>query len=133
MIDKLMGKAKMQQHSSTNVEQFYAMNEETTTIFKFLRDEIVITNFGIYTIDIQGVSGSKIEYKYFPRRNIKYVSIETAGTFDRDFDIKIGIDGNTSFFGNVPHSAPISIKVPKKQTDLGKELYRTIKYMIDNN
>jgi hypothetical protein len=132
MFGKLLGKATMSKESTTKVEQFYGINEETETVFNFIRDEIVITNLGIYIIDIQGMTGSKIEYKYFPKKSIKYISLETPGKLDHDFDIKIGMDGNTKFFENIPHSAPIVIKVLKKQTEMGFELYKVIKSMLDS-
>ena len=45
-------------------------------------------------VDVQGISGKKVEVKFFPKKNIKSVSFETAGNFDLDVDIKIGVEGN---------------------------------------
>ena len=42
-------------------------------------------------IDIQGLTGSKIEYKSLPYKNISRFSLETAGTFDLDAELKIWI------------------------------------------
>tara|TARA_B110000438_G_scaffold276960_1_gene299169 strand:+ start:1054 stop:1170 length:117 start_codon:yes stop_codon:yes gene_type:complete len=37
-------------------------------------------------MDVQGLTGSKKEYRSFPYSNISSFSIETAGTFDGDSD-----------------------------------------------
>ncbi|EGR8666793.1 PH domain-containing protein, partial [Listeria monocytogenes] len=99
-------------------------------IFKFIRDEVIITSKGIFNIDAQGITGKKVEYKFFPKKALKYVSIETAGTLDRDFDLKIGVDGNTVVTQNTSFSAPIALKVHKNDTEMGFALYKMIKGML---
>jgi hypothetical protein len=42
-------------------------------------------------IDIQGLTGSKIEYKLMSYKCISWFSKETAGTFDLDAELKIWI------------------------------------------
>jgi len=53
-----------------------------------LDNEIAVTTHGLFTVDVQGLLGSKKEYKYFPLKGVKYVSYESAGTFDADADIQ---------------------------------------------
>ncbi|EKZ4847411.1 PH domain-containing protein [Listeria monocytogenes] len=130
MFDKLMGKAAIVTESSYGIERFLDEDEQIIQIFKFIRDEVIITSKGIFNIDAQGITGKKVEYKFFPKKALKYVSIETAGTLDRDFDLKIGVDGNTVVTQNTSFSAPIELKVHKNDTEMGFALYKMIKGML---
>jgi hypothetical protein len=42
-------------------------------------------------VDIQGITGSKTEYKSISYKSISRFSIETAGTFDLEAELKIWI------------------------------------------
>ena len=44
-------------------------------------------------MDVQGLTGSKKEFRVFPYSKISSFSVETAGTFDGDSDFKIWISG----------------------------------------
>lgn len=44
-------------------------------------------------VDKQGLTGSKVEYHSIPYKSITHFSIETAGTFDLDAELKIWISG----------------------------------------
>jgi hypothetical protein len=44
-------------------------------------------------MDVQGLTGSKKEYRSFPYSNISSFSVETAGTFDGDSDFRIWVSG----------------------------------------
>ena len=46
-------------------------------------------------LDIQGLTGSKREYHSIPYRSIDQFSVETAGTFDDDCEMKLWIKGMT--------------------------------------
>ncbi|MDQ7916639.1 PH domain-containing protein [Mesonia sp. MT50] len=59
--------------------------------FKLFRDTFMFTNKRLVLIDVQGLSGSKAEYKSLPYKNISRFSLETAGTFDLDAELKIWI------------------------------------------
>jgi hypothetical protein len=65
--------------------------EQVELGFKLFRDVFMFTNKRLILIDIQGITGSKIEYKSLPYRNISRFSLETAGTFDLDAELKIWI------------------------------------------
>lgn len=64
--------------------------------FKLIRDTFIFTNKRLILIDIQGVTGKKTEYLSVPYSKITKFSIETAGHFDLDADLKIwvGADPN---------------------------------------
>lgn len=61
--------------------------------FRIFRDKWVFTNKRLIILDIQGVTGSKREYHSIPYRSIDQFSVETAGTFDGDCEMKLWIKG----------------------------------------
>jgi hypothetical protein len=44
--------------------------------------------------DKQGLTGSKVEYHSIPYKSISQFSVETAGLFDMDAELKIYISSN---------------------------------------
>lgn len=68
------------------------INDEVIELgFQLLRDTFMFTNKRLILIDIQGLAGSKVEYLSMPYKNISRFSLETAGTFDLDAELKIWI------------------------------------------
>ena len=65
--------------------------EQVELGFKLLRDTFMFTNKRLILIDVQGITGSKQEYRSMPYKNISRFSLETAGTFDLDAELKIWI------------------------------------------
>jgi hypothetical protein len=59
--------------------------------YKLFRDLIVFTNYRLFLVDKQGMTGKKREYTCVPYKSIDYFSKETAGHFDLDAEIKIWI------------------------------------------
>ena len=116
------------------IEPYMISDESVLQAFTFVRDSIVLTNKGLYFIDVQGLTGKKVEVKFFPGKNIKSISFETAGNFDLDVDIKISVDGNTKVLpNNVVYNEPISFKVPKSQSTDAQEIIKLIKEHFMNN
>lgn len=66
-------------------------NEEIELGFKLIRDTFIFTNKRLILVDVQGITGSKTEYKSITYKSISRFSIETAGTFDLDAELKIWI------------------------------------------
>ncbi len=73
--------------------------------FVVLRDTFVFTSKRLILVDIQGLTGSKIAYQSIPYSRITRFSIETAGTFDLDAELKLWV-------GSDPE--PIAKKFNKK-------------------
>ncbi|GAB3425921.1 PH domain-containing protein [Niabella aquatica] len=70
---------------------------ETVEIgFKLIRDVFIFTNKRMLLIDRQGLTGSKIEYKSVTYKSISRFSIETAGHFDLDAELKIWVSSETA-------------------------------------
>ena len=61
--------------------------------FKLIRDTFIFTNKRLILIDKQGLTGSKTEYRSISYRSISRFSVETAGTFELDAELKIWISG----------------------------------------
>lgn len=125
--DKLVGNATTDSNNGF-VEQFLLNGEEIIQSYKFIRDSIVLTNLGIYMIDVQGITGKKVETKFFPAKVVESISFETAGSLDMDADIKIGVRGNTVVTAQgVMSNAPISFKVAKAQQKEAMEIIQLVK------
>jgi len=76
--------------------------------FKTFRDMFIFTDHRLIMIDKQGITGSKVSYHSVLYRNITQFSVETAGSFDADSELKIWVSG-----GGLPIS-----KEFKKGTDI---------------
>jgi hypothetical protein len=71
--------------------QLLTEGEEIELGFKLVRDTFIFTSKRLILVDVQGITGSKIEYKTTPYKSITRFSIETAGTFDLDAELKIWV------------------------------------------
>lgn len=67
--------------------------EQVVHAYGSFRDFFVFTNRRLILVDKQGITGSKSEYFCIPYRSISFYSIETAGTFDIDSELKIWVKG----------------------------------------
>lgn len=71
-----------------------ADNETVDGAFKLIRDVILFTSRRIIFVDRQGVTGRKTEYMSIPYRSIVRFSIESAGHFDLEAELKIWVSGS---------------------------------------
>lgn len=71
--------------------QLLSEGEDIELGFKLIRDTFIFTTKRLILVDKQGITGSKTEYKSIPYRSISRYSVETAGTFDLDAELKIWI------------------------------------------
>lgn len=69
--------------------------EKVKAAFKVVRDLMVFTEKRLILVDKQGLTGKKIEYHSIPYKSISHFSVETAGTFDLDAELKIWISSAT--------------------------------------
>lgn len=82
--------------------------ERVELAYKVIRDFFVFTQRRLILVDVQGLTGSKVDYQSIPYRAIVRFSVETAGSFDLDSELKIWVSGS---------AAPIA-KTLKKGTDV---------------
>ncbi|MDX1544480.1 MAG: PH domain-containing protein [Christiangramia sp.] len=68
-------------------------SEEIEAGFKIIRDTFIFTNKRLILVDVQGITGNKIEYFSVLYKSITRFSVETAGSFDLDAELKIWISG----------------------------------------
>ena len=99
LFNKLVGNAD--EVSPEKLEEKYGhllINSENIELgFKLFRDVFMFTNKRLVLIDVQGVTGSKVEFLSLPYKNMSRFSLETAGTFDLDAELKIWVSSE-----NVP-------------------------------
>ncbi len=65
--------------------------EEIELGFKLIRDVFIFTTKRLILVDKQGLTGRKTEYKSIAYKSISRFSIETAGTFELDAELKIWV------------------------------------------
>lgn len=93
LFSALLGNAGAvsQEELNKQYNQLLCDGEEIELGFKLIRDMFIFTNKRLILIDKQGITGSKTEYKSISYKSISRFSIETAGTFDLDAELKIWV------------------------------------------
>ncbi|WP_368504268.1 PH domain-containing protein [Alkalihalophilus sp. As8PL] len=93
LLDGLMGNAS--EINLTEVEKELEVilidGEVIEKGYKLIRDLFIFTNSRLIVVDKQGMTGKKIEYHSVPYKSITHFSVETAGTFDLDAELKIWV------------------------------------------
>ena len=69
--------------------------ESVEHAYQLFRDYVVFTNKRLVLVDKQGLTGSKVDYHSIPYRSITQFSVETAGTFDLDAELRIWVTGSS--------------------------------------
>jgi hypothetical protein len=98
LLDGVLGNAskidpaKIQQEFS----QILAPGERVEHAYQLVRDYFVFTDKRFVLVDKQGLTGSKTEYHSIPYKSITHFSVETAGTFDLDAELKIWISSTAA-------------------------------------
>jgi Bacterial PH domain len=85
-------------------------DEKVLAAFKTIRDTAFLTNYRFVIVNVQGITGKKIDIQSVPYRSIVRFSLETAGTFDLDADLKIWVSSA---------AAPIEVKIGPKSDMTG--------------
>lgn len=96
IINKLMGNAGAVSQEDLLKEYGHLLtdNEHIELGFKLLRDVFMFTSKRLILVEKQGLTGSKMELSSMPYKSISRFSLETAGTFDLDAELKIWISSN---------------------------------------
>lgn len=69
-------------------------DERVAYAFKTGRDSLYLTNKRLFIIDVQGFSGKRQEYMSVPLDTIRIWSVESAGHFDRDMELRVWFKGH---------------------------------------
>ena len=67
--------------------------EEIHAAYVLIRDSFIFTNRRLILVDKQGMTGKKVDYTSVPYRHVHRFSVETAGHFDLDAELKIWVAG----------------------------------------
>lgn len=91
MLDRLLGNAVEigVEKLGRELDDVLADGEELEKAFVLYRDFFVFSNKRLILVDKQGMTGKKVEYHSIPYKSITHFSVETAGHFDRDAEMKI--------------------------------------------
>ncbi|MFT6195650.1 MAG: hypothetical protein ACJASU_002579 [Cognaticolwellia sp.] len=82
-------KLKQDTNYAEKVSALLLDDEQIVDSYKTMRDGVVFTNKRIIAVNVQGITGSKIDFTSLPYKNIVAFSIETSGTFDLDSELEI--------------------------------------------
>ena len=96
LFDSFMGNASKinKEELARAFSPMLADNEHIEQSFAVFSDKWVFTNRRLIFLNVQGMTGKKREYMSIPYRSIVRYSIETAGTFDLDAELKIWLSGS---------------------------------------
>src|SRR5919112_4476611 len=94
-LDGLAGNASRvdPQAAAQEYARLLAPGEQVHAAYLLVRDAFLFTDRRLILVDKQGVTGRKIEYHSVPYRAVTHFSVETAGTFDLDAELKIWLSG----------------------------------------
>ena len=97
ILDGLMGNASELELDKVKEElkDLLTASEKVEHAYKLIRDLIIFTDKRLLLVDKQGMTGKKTEYHSIPYKSVVHFSIETAGTFDMDAELKIWLSGNS--------------------------------------
>jgi len=95
LFDGLMGNASEVNPAEAQKEyqSILTEGESVEKAYRLIRDMFLFTNKRLILVDKQGLTGRKIDYHSIPYRSIIHFSIETAGHFDLDAELKIWLSG----------------------------------------
>ncbi|WP_047982091.1 PH domain-containing protein [Ornithinibacillus contaminans] len=96
IFDGMMGNASEinSQTAEKELGQLLSPQEQVEHAYKLIRDLIIFTNRRLILVDKQGVTGKKVAYHSIPYKSITHFSVETAGTFDLEAELKIWLSGS---------------------------------------
>ena len=78
---------------TSNVTNILISDEEVLFSFSSMRDKLFFTNKRIISMNVQGITGKKVDYTSIPYSKIQVFSIVTSGTLDLDSELDVTISG----------------------------------------
>ncbi len=98
LLDGVLGNSSKIDAAKIQAEfqQILAPGERVEHAYQLIRDYFVFTDKRFVMVDKQGLTGSKVAYHSIPYRSITHFSVETAGTFDLEAELKIWISGTAA-------------------------------------
>jgi hypothetical protein len=98
ILDGIIGNASRIDPAAAAREygRLLAQGEQVHAAYQLVRDAFLFTDRRLILVDKQGMTGRKVEYHTVPYRSITHFSVETAGTFDLDAELKIWLSGSST-------------------------------------
>ena len=98
LLDGLLGHASdvSPERVSAELSQILVAEERVVLAFRVVRDLYVFTTKRLILVDKQGLTGRKTDFHSIPYRAVTQFSVETAGTFDMDAEMRIGVSGQSA-------------------------------------
>ena len=95
LFNALLGNASTADAASAAEEfsGFLIPGETVTGAYRVVRDLFLFTSHRLILVDKQGVTGRKREVLSIPYADVARFSVETAGTFDMEAELKIWLRG----------------------------------------
>lgn len=78
---------------SEAVRSFLVDGETIVGTYKGSRDGVIFTTRRIVVVNVQGLTGKKVDYTSLPYSKVQSFSVETAGRFDRDSELDLWFSG----------------------------------------
>lgn len=78
---------------ATELAPLLVQDERVERAFILFRDLVVFTSRRLILVNKQGLTGSKVEHLCIPYRSITFFSVENAGSFDMDSELKLWVSG----------------------------------------
>ena len=96
LLDGIIGNASEVKIEEISKEfaRLLAPSERIEKAYKLIRDLFIFTDKRLILVDKQGVTGKKTDIHSIPYKNITHFSVETAGHFDLDAELKIWVSEN---------------------------------------
>ena len=98
LFSSLMGNAGVATPEELNRDYSNLLTdtEKIEVGFKLFRDVFIFTNKRLILVDKQGITGKKVEYLSILYKSISRFSVETAGKFDLEAELKIWVSSETN-------------------------------------
>ena len=95
-LQGLMGNANTVSIEAVKKEwgSLLARDETIGVAYKLIRDYLIFTDKRLILIDVQGITGKKIEVKSVPYGQIVAFSVITAGILDLNAELKIWVSSS---------------------------------------
>ena len=109
LLNGLLGNASTipNDEAQAEISRVLLPGEDVHRAYRVIRDSFIFTSKRLVLVDRQGMTGKKVSFMSIPYKTIRLFSVETAGTFDMDSELKIWIAG-------LP--APLQYQFPKGDT-----------------
>ncbi len=75
------------------IQPMFVEGERIISTYKTVRDGVVFTNKRIFAINVQGITGKKVDFTSLPYSKIQAFSVETAGVLDLDSELELWFSG----------------------------------------